>query len=115
MKYFVVFVINSVNELLKIKDDLTKERDEKLSEISKVQENLNILYFLYVHTFERTLYNALNVGVARTWFMDLTVTTCHIQYTFLSLCNLSDGELVASILHSSFQKKYMQLSISQTL
>ena len=115
MKYFVVFVINSVNELLKIKDDLTKERDEKLSEISKVQANFNILYFLYVHTFERTLYNALNVGVACTWFMDLTVTTCHIQYTFLSLCSLSDGELVASILHSSFQKKYMQLSISQTL
>ena len=26
----------SVNELLKIKDELTKERDEKLSEISKV-------------------------------------------------------------------------------
>ena len=26
----------SVNELLKIKDELTKERDEKLSEITKV-------------------------------------------------------------------------------
>ena len=26
----------SVNELLKIKDDLTKERDEKLSDIAKV-------------------------------------------------------------------------------
>ena len=26
----------SVNELLKIKDELTKERDEKLSEIAKV-------------------------------------------------------------------------------
>lgn len=27
----------SVNELLKIKDDLTKERDEKLSDIAKVR------------------------------------------------------------------------------
>lgn len=27
---------DSVNELLKIKDDLTKERDEKLSDIAKV-------------------------------------------------------------------------------
>lgn len=28
---------DSVNELLKIKDDLTKERDEKLSDIAKVR------------------------------------------------------------------------------
>ena len=28
---------NSVNELLKIKDELTNDRDEKLSEIAKVR------------------------------------------------------------------------------
>ena len=31
------FISQSVNELLKIKDELTKERDDKLSEISKVR------------------------------------------------------------------------------
>ena len=31
------FISRSVNELLKIKDELTKERDDKLSEISKVR------------------------------------------------------------------------------
>ena len=30
----------SVNELLKIKEDLTKERDEQLVEITKLRENL---------------------------------------------------------------------------
>lgn len=32
---------HSVNELLKIKDELTKERDDKLSEISKLREELS--------------------------------------------------------------------------
>lgn len=32
----VAMIHNSVNELLKIKDDLTKDRDEKLSDIAKV-------------------------------------------------------------------------------
>lgn len=32
---------HSVNELLKIKDELTKERDEKLSEITKMREELS--------------------------------------------------------------------------
>lgn len=32
---------HSVNELLKIKDELTKERDEKLSEIAKLREELS--------------------------------------------------------------------------
>lgn len=32
---------HSVNELLKIKDDLTKERDEKLQEITKLREDLS--------------------------------------------------------------------------
>ena len=31
---------NSVNELLKIKEDLTKERDEQLQEIVKLREQL---------------------------------------------------------------------------
>lgn len=35
---------DSVNELLKIKDELTKERDEKLSEIAKVRNQ----YFPYL-------------------------------------------------------------------
>ena len=26
------------------------------------------------------------------WFIDLTVATCHIRYTFLSLCQLFSGE-----------------------
>mgnify|MGYP001793985752 CR=1 FL=1 len=30
----------SVNELLKMKDDLTKERDEKLSDIAKLRDEL---------------------------------------------------------------------------
>ena len=29
---------------------------------------------------------------ATTWFIDLTVATCHIQYTFLSLCQFFSGE-----------------------
>lgn len=33
--------IFSVNELLKAKEDLTKERDEKLEEIAKLRENLS--------------------------------------------------------------------------
>ena len=37
------FISRSVNELLKIKDELTKERDDKLSEISKVR----VFYFLF--------------------------------------------------------------------
>lgn len=32
---------SSVNELLKIKDDLTKERDEQLSEIVRLRETLS--------------------------------------------------------------------------
>lgn len=31
---------DSVNELLKVKEDLTKERDEQLSEIVKLRDNL---------------------------------------------------------------------------
>ncbi|XP_028391135.1 cilia- and flagella-associated protein 58-like [Dendronephthya gigantea] len=34
---------HSINELLKIKDDLTKERDEKLQEITKLREELSLL------------------------------------------------------------------------
>ena len=41
-----LIIIFSINELLKIKDDLTKERDEKLQEITKVQECIKILYFI---------------------------------------------------------------------
>ena len=37
------FISRSVNELLKIKDELTKERDDKLSEIAKVR----VFYFLF--------------------------------------------------------------------
>ena len=40
-----LIIITSVNELLKIKDELTKDRDEKLSEITKVLESL-ILFLL---------------------------------------------------------------------
>ena len=37
LKFHFMFAFRfSVNELLKIKDELTKERDEKLSEITKV-------------------------------------------------------------------------------
>ena len=32
--------VNSVNELLKIKEELTKERDEQLQEITKLREQL---------------------------------------------------------------------------
>ena len=35
----------SVNELLKIKDELTKDRDEKLSEIAKVRISSLILVY----------------------------------------------------------------------
>lgn len=35
------FLLNSVNELLKIKDELTKERDEKLSEVTKLRGELS--------------------------------------------------------------------------
>lgn len=41
----LLIIITSVNELLKIKDELTKDRDEKLSEITKVLESL-ILFLL---------------------------------------------------------------------
>ena len=34
-------VFYSVNELLKLKEELTKERDEQLSEIVKLRESLN--------------------------------------------------------------------------
>ncbi|XP_046850277.1 cilia- and flagella-associated protein 58-like [Xenia sp. Carnegie-2017] len=34
---------HSINELLKIKDDLTKERDEKLQEITKLRDELSLL------------------------------------------------------------------------
>ena len=34
------YLVPSVNELLKIKDDLTKERDEKLSDIAKLRDEL---------------------------------------------------------------------------
>ena len=40
-----LIILTSVNELLKIKDELTKDRDEKLSEITKVLESL-ILFLL---------------------------------------------------------------------
>lgn len=39
-KFLDDFSISSVNELLKIKDELTKERDEKLSEVAKLREEL---------------------------------------------------------------------------
>lgn len=38
LMYIKFLVWHSVNELLKIKDDLTKERDEKLSDIAKVRK-----------------------------------------------------------------------------
>ena len=45
----------SVNELLKIKDDLTKERDEKLSDIAKVGFFLSFqtyyVWFLFLVPF----------------------------------------------------------------
>ena len=36
------------------------------------------------------------------WFINLTVTTCHIQYTFLSLCqffSLENGENTRRVRH----------------
>ena len=44
------FISQSVNELLKIKDELTKERDDKLSEISKVRV-FDFLFFTVVQVF----------------------------------------------------------------
>ena len=43
----MMIIIFSVNELLKIKDELTKDRDEKFSEITKVRNFLSL--FCYVH------------------------------------------------------------------
>lgn len=49
------FVLFSINELLKIKDDLTKERDEKLQEITKVKTLFMFIFCscIYVHIFLR--------------------------------------------------------------
>ena len=55
----------SVNELLKIKDDLTKERDEKLSDIAKVRifffETFISCMFLFIVTFLNMIYLNLTV------------------------------------------------------
>lgn len=40
ISFLIIICISSVNELLKIKDELTKERDEKLSEVTKLREEL---------------------------------------------------------------------------
>ena len=44
-------------------------------------DSLNIL-MLYAPVFIFTSFRAPTL-----WFIDLTVTNCHIQYTFLSLCH----------------------------
>ena len=54
------FISRSVNELLKIKDELTKERDDKLSEISKVRVFDFLFFTVQVFIFSFTQPNKIH-------------------------------------------------------
>ena len=43
--------------------------------------------FVYVYTRQLSSFR-----VSTLWFIELTVATCHIQYTFLSLCQILSRE-----------------------
>ena len=54
-----------MNELLKIKDELTKERDDKLSEISKVRVFDFLFFTLQVFIFSFTQPNKIHKKITQ--------------------------------------------------
>ena len=76
-----------MSEIQKRHNQLKKQQDAQASLLAKIKVLLSDLFIFTLRACVYIYIRQLSSFMAPTsWFIDLTVATCHIQYTFLSLC-----------------------------
>ena len=73
---------------MKMMDEVSKRSCSTYSKVLKEALSINALHTcVYIYIWQLS-----SLRAPKLWFIDLTVTTCHIQYTFLSLCQFVSRE-----------------------